>query len=122
MVIAAMEEERFLILSHPQVQEYMQRKAADRDRWLSGMRRLRDKIYGGVQLHHVRHALILRSREAASRRMSRHLTGIVDRPGQARAHHEGSPTKQSSPPNPSSSAPEYPAGAASRRTGASGGR
>jgi short-subunit dehydrogenase len=47
MVIAAMEEERFLILSHPQVQDYMQRKAAGRDRWLSGMRRLRDKIYGG---------------------------------------------------------------------------
>ena len=46
MVIEAMEEERFMILSHPQVQEYVQRKAADRDRWLSGMRRLRDKIYG----------------------------------------------------------------------------
>jgi hypothetical protein len=41
-----MEEERFLILSHPQVAEYMTRKAANRDRWLSGMRRLRDKIYG----------------------------------------------------------------------------
>ena len=40
------EEERFMILSHPQVQEYVQRKAADRGRWLSGMRRLRDKIYG----------------------------------------------------------------------------
>jgi hypothetical protein len=46
IVLAAMEEERFLILSHPQVLEYMQRKAANRDRWLSGMRRLRDKIYG----------------------------------------------------------------------------
>src|SRR5215813_12071268 len=46
MIIAAMEEERFMILSHPQVQEYVQRKAANRDRWLSGMRRLRDKIYG----------------------------------------------------------------------------
>jgi hypothetical protein len=30
------------------VQEYVQRKAAGRDRWLSGMRRLRDKIYGGA--------------------------------------------------------------------------
>ena len=48
MVLAAMEEERFMILSHPQVQEYVQRKAADRGRWLSGMRRLRDKIYGGA--------------------------------------------------------------------------
>ena len=46
MVIEAMEEERFMILSHPTVQEYVQRKAADRDRWLAGMRRLRDKIYG----------------------------------------------------------------------------
>jgi len=47
MVIEAMEEERFLILSHPQVQEYMQRKTSNRERWLAGMRRLRDKIYGG---------------------------------------------------------------------------
>jgi hypothetical protein len=46
MVIEAMAEERFLILSHPQVQEYMQRKATNRERWLSGMRRLRDRIYG----------------------------------------------------------------------------
>jgi hypothetical protein len=44
-----MEEERFLILSHPTVQEYMQRKASSRDRWLTGMRRLRDKIYGVPQ-------------------------------------------------------------------------
>ena len=46
MVIEAMEQERFLILSHPQVAEYMQRKASSRDRWLSGMRRLRNKVYG----------------------------------------------------------------------------
>src|SRR5215468_798020 len=46
MVIEAMAEERFLILSHPQVQDYMQRKVSDRDRWLAGMRRLRDRIYG----------------------------------------------------------------------------
>src|ERR1700752_1643358 len=46
MVIEAMDEERFLILSHLQVHDYMQRKAANRDRWLAGMRRLRDKVYG----------------------------------------------------------------------------
>jgi hypothetical protein len=46
IVIEAMEAERFLILSHPQVQEYMQRKASNPERWLTGMRRLRDKIYG----------------------------------------------------------------------------
>jgi hypothetical protein len=47
IVIEAMEAERFLILSHPQVHEYMQRKASGIDRWLAGMRRLRDKTYGG---------------------------------------------------------------------------
>src|SRR3982074_964409 len=46
MVIEAMEQERFLILSHPQVAEYMQRRASSRGRWLTGMRRLRDKTYG----------------------------------------------------------------------------
>jgi NAD(P)-dependent dehydrogenase (short-subunit alcohol dehydrogenase family) len=47
MVIEAMDEERFMILSHPTVQGYMERKVANRDRWLAGMRRLRDRIYGG---------------------------------------------------------------------------
>jgi hypothetical protein len=46
LVIEAMAEERFLILSHPQVDEYIKRKAGSRDRWLTGMRRLRDKVYG----------------------------------------------------------------------------
>jgi hypothetical protein len=46
IVIEAMEAERFLILSHPQVHDYMQRKASNIDRWLTGMRRLRDKTYG----------------------------------------------------------------------------
>jgi NAD(P)-dependent dehydrogenase (short-subunit alcohol dehydrogenase family) len=46
IVIEAMEAERFLILSHRQVHEYVQRKASGIDRWLAGMRRLRDKTYG----------------------------------------------------------------------------
>ena len=46
IVIEAMEAERFLILSHPQVHAYLQRKASGIDRWLAGMRRLRDKTYG----------------------------------------------------------------------------
>jgi NAD(P)-dependent dehydrogenase (short-subunit alcohol dehydrogenase family) len=46
IVIEAMEAERFLILSHPTVHEYMQRKASNTERWLTGMRRLRDKTYG----------------------------------------------------------------------------
>jgi NAD(P)-dependent dehydrogenase (short-subunit alcohol dehydrogenase family) len=33
-------DERFLILPHPEVAEYFQRKASDYDRWLRGMRRL----------------------------------------------------------------------------------
>lgn len=46
IVIEAMVAERFMILSHPTVHEYEQRKTRDRDRWLGGMRRLRNKIYG----------------------------------------------------------------------------
>lgn len=46
IVLEAMEAERFMILSHPTVAEYEQRKTRDRDRWLTGMRRLRNKIYG----------------------------------------------------------------------------
>jgi NAD(P)-dependent dehydrogenase (short-subunit alcohol dehydrogenase family) len=42
-VIAAMRAERFLVLPHPEVHEYMQRKASDVDRWLGGMRKLRAK-------------------------------------------------------------------------------
>jgi len=42
-VVQAMDTETFLILTHPQVLEYMKRKAGDHDRWLKGMRRLRDK-------------------------------------------------------------------------------
>ena len=39
-VVAGLREERFLILPHPEVAEYFQRKAGDYDRWLAGMRRL----------------------------------------------------------------------------------
>ena len=45
-VIDAMDAETFLILPHPEVKEYMARKL-DRDRWLRGMRRLRDKTGEG---------------------------------------------------------------------------
>jgi NAD(P)-dependent dehydrogenase (short-subunit alcohol dehydrogenase family) len=40
-VVAGLDEERFWILPHPTVAEYVQRKAGDVDRWLRGMRRLR---------------------------------------------------------------------------------
>jgi NAD(P)-dependent dehydrogenase (short-subunit alcohol dehydrogenase family) len=39
-VVKGLASEKFLILPHPQVAEYLQRKAADYDRWLRGMRRL----------------------------------------------------------------------------------
>jgi NAD(P)-dependent dehydrogenase (short-subunit alcohol dehydrogenase family) len=42
-VIAGLAEERFLILPHPEVAEYFNRRATDNERWLRGMRRLQDK-------------------------------------------------------------------------------
>jgi len=40
----AIREERFLVLPHPEVETYFQRKANDYDRWLRGMRRFRERI------------------------------------------------------------------------------
>jgi NAD(P)-dependent dehydrogenase (short-subunit alcohol dehydrogenase family) len=39
--------ETFLILPHPEVLTYLQRKTGDYDRWLSGMRKLQARIVGG---------------------------------------------------------------------------
>src|SRR5205823_743947 len=47
VVVAGLAEERFLILPHPEVEQYFQRKAADYDRWLRGMRRLQSQVFGG---------------------------------------------------------------------------
>lgn len=38
-VVQAIDQETFLVLPHPQVLTYMQRKTSDYDRWLGGMRR-----------------------------------------------------------------------------------
>lgn len=46
VVSAAIETETFLILPHPEVAGYEQFKAADRDKWLAGMRRLQSRIMG----------------------------------------------------------------------------
>ncbi len=43
-VVEGLAVESFLILPHPQVMTYMQRKVVDYDRWIGGMARLRDKI------------------------------------------------------------------------------
>lgn len=43
-VIAGLAEESFLILPHPEVATFHERRGADHDRWLAGMRRLRSNI------------------------------------------------------------------------------
>ena len=40
-VLEAIREERFHVLPHPEVEEYVRRKGDNIDRWLHGMRRLR---------------------------------------------------------------------------------
>jgi NAD(P)-dependent dehydrogenase (short-subunit alcohol dehydrogenase family) len=42
-VIAGLAAEKFLILPHATVAEYVQRKATDRDRWIAGMNRLHQR-------------------------------------------------------------------------------
>jgi hypothetical protein len=42
-VIEAMRDERFLVLPHPEVLDYLRGKTADVERWLGGMRKLRAK-------------------------------------------------------------------------------
>ena len=46
-VVDGLDQESFLILPHPQVVTYMQRKSGDYDRWIRGMVRLRDQVMEG---------------------------------------------------------------------------
>lgn len=46
VVTQALAEERFLVLPHPEVAQYIQRKAGDYDRWIRGMQKLREKYEG----------------------------------------------------------------------------
>ena len=48
-VVEGIAAERFLILPHPEVAKYFERKAGDYDRWLKGMRRLRAGIVSAPQ-------------------------------------------------------------------------
>ena len=41
-VLEGVRSEQFLILPHPEVAKYVERKATDPDRWIKGMRRLQD--------------------------------------------------------------------------------
>jgi NAD(P)-dependent dehydrogenase (short-subunit alcohol dehydrogenase family) len=50
IVIECLRQERFLVLPHPEVQTYVERKAADRDRWLAGMRRFQERLFRGMSL------------------------------------------------------------------------
>src|SRR5579884_1115016 len=47
VVIASIEREQFLILPHPEVLTFFQRKALDYERWLAGMRRLQARTEAG---------------------------------------------------------------------------
>jgi NAD(P)-dependent dehydrogenase (short-subunit alcohol dehydrogenase family) len=44
VVVEGLADERFLILPHPTVAEYVRRKAEDQERWLRGMRRLQARF------------------------------------------------------------------------------
>ena len=45
-VVQALEQERFLILPHPEVGNYMRNRGTDHDRWLNGMRKLQAQLGG----------------------------------------------------------------------------
>jgi NAD(P)-dependent dehydrogenase (short-subunit alcohol dehydrogenase family) len=44
-VVSGLNEERFLILPHPEVEKFFQNKANDYDRWLGGMRKLQRSVF-----------------------------------------------------------------------------
>jgi NAD(P)-dependent dehydrogenase (short-subunit alcohol dehydrogenase family) len=46
-VLEALADGRFLILPHPQVAKFALNRAADRDRWLAGMRRIQSQVTSG---------------------------------------------------------------------------
>lgn len=48
VVMEGLHQERFVILPHPEVLQYMQRKTADYDRWIKGMNRLHQKLVGAA--------------------------------------------------------------------------
>lgn len=44
-VVSGLQDERFLILPHPEVEKYFQNKANDYERWLGGMRKLQRSVF-----------------------------------------------------------------------------
>jgi len=53
-IVDGLERETFLIATHPEVLGFFQRKAADYDRWVSGMRRVRAGLRKGAGFLKVR--------------------------------------------------------------------
>jgi NAD(P)-dependent dehydrogenase (short-subunit alcohol dehydrogenase family) len=53
-IVDGLEAEQFLLLTHPEVLTFFQRKAADYDRWVGGMRRLRAGLRKGAGFLKVR--------------------------------------------------------------------
>lgn len=47
VVLDGLREERFLILPHAEVHDYVVRRASDHERWLIGMRKLQARVLGG---------------------------------------------------------------------------
>lgn len=45
VVVSGLQDERFLILPHPEVEQYFQNKANDYERWLGGMRKLQRTVF-----------------------------------------------------------------------------
>ena len=49
-VLDAITKDRFLVTPHPEVLEYINRKGADRDRWISGMQRLQERYLSLIHI------------------------------------------------------------------------
>lgn len=50
LCLQAMKEERFHVLPHPEVADYIKLKATDTDRWLGAMRKFQGRLYGDSAL------------------------------------------------------------------------
>lgn len=48
IVMEGLAAERFIILTHPEVVDYMRRKTSDYDRWIGGMNRLYQRLLGEI--------------------------------------------------------------------------
>jgi len=48
-ILAGIQQEKFLVLPHPQVSTYFRRKASDPERWIAGMRRFRKRLAGETE-------------------------------------------------------------------------